>query len=68
MLGTEFYSDLLVYTRLMTIGFTMWVLGGICMALFVMPRWQERETARTKETEAARAVKPTPVTGLPQAA
>lgn len=68
MPGAEFYSDLLVYTRLITLGFITYVLGMGSFAMFVLPRWQEAESARTKETEAARAVKPTPVVGLPKAA
>lgn len=68
MSGAEFYSDLLVYTRLITLGFITYVLGVGSFAMFVLPRWQGVESGRTKEIEAARAVKPTPVVGLPKAA
>ncbi|MBI2882689.1 MAG: hypothetical protein HYY11_02080 [Candidatus Methylomirabilis oxyfera] len=68
MPGAEFYSDLLVYTRLITLGFITYVLGVGSFAMFVLPRWQGTGAAQTKEAEAARAVKPTPVTALPTAA
>ena len=68
MPGVEFYSDLLVYTRLITLGFITYVLGMGSFAMFVLPRWQDREAAQTKEAEAARAVKPAPVMTLPKAA
>lgn len=68
MPGAEFYSDLLVYTRLITLGFITYVLGVGSFAMFVLPQWQDREKAPAKETEAARAAKPTPITTLPQAA
>jgi hypothetical protein len=68
MPGAEFYSDLLVYTRLITLGFITYVLGVGSFAMFVLSRWQETGAAQTKETEAARAVKPVPVMTLPKAA
>lgn len=68
MPGAEFYSDLLAYTRLITLGFITYVLGVGSLAMFVLPRWQDAEAAPAKKAETTRAVKPTPVVGLPRAA
>lgn len=51
-----------------TIFFTWFVLGSVCTALSVMPKWQDEERARAREEEAARAVRPTPVVELRKAA
>lgn len=53
---------------LITMLFTGLVIGGLSFALSVMPRWQDKERARAREEEAARAVKPASVRELRKAA
>lgn len=46
MPGAEFNVDLLVYTRLITLGFVTFMLGFAWgFAKFILPRWLEAEVS-----------------------
>lgn len=65
---TLFLWELFTSEHLITILFTMLVIGGTCMALSVLPRWQDEEALAARKEEAARVAKPTPVEELRKAA